>query len=359
MDGVPERTTEIDVALVDWRVPQSLTQEGNRMKLLKAKTLLSLAVLLTTASVSLAEAPQSQSAVDPALQVYSRTQGLKGKLTLIGSNTMSQVGAIWGDGFRRLHPDVQVEIQVKGSANAVGSVIDGSATFGLLSRNINEAEVKAFHGKFGYVPTILTPVLEPQGIFVHKDNPVKSLSLSQLDAIFSTSLKRGEKKTAKTWGDLGVKGEWAKVPVMARGRSATTGSQVFFQSAILGGGDFRPDMVAHESNPDLIGAIGKDHRSIGFAGSTFDNPEVKLVPIAWQTGEVAVDVSHTAYPLVRRLQLVVNNNPSTKLDPLQMEFIKYIFSKSGQQDVVIGGFLPVPAGAAQIALEAIGGKTLN
>lgn len=329
------------------------------MKLHRAKTLLSLAVLLTTASISLAEAPQTQSAVDPALQVYKRVQGLKGKLTLIGSSTMSQVGATWGDGFRRLHPDVEVEIQVKGSANAVGSVIDGSANFGLLSRNINEAEVKAFYAKFGYVPTILTPVLEPQGIFVHKDNPVKSLSLSQLDAIFSSTLKRGEKSTAKTWGDLGVKGEWAKVPVIAHGRGATTGSQVFFQSAILGGGEFRPNMASHDSNPDLIGAIGKDQRSIGFAGSTFDNPEVKLVPIAWRTGETAVDVHSTAYPLVRRLQLVVNNNPNGKLNPLQMEFIKYVFSKSGQQDVVIGGFLPVPAGAAQIALEAVGGKTLN
>lgn len=359
MDGVPERTTEIDATEVDWRVPQSLTQEGNRMKLLKAKTLLSMAVLLTTASTMLAEAPETQSAVDPALQPYERVQGLSGKITLIGSNTMSQVGATWGDGFRRLHPDVEVEIQVKGSANAVGSVIDGSASFGLLSRNINEAEVRAFHAKFGYVPTILTPVLEPQGIFVHKDNPVKSLSLAQLDAIFSTSLKRGEKKTAKTWGDLGVKGEWAKVPVVARGRGATTGSQVFFQSAILGGGDFRPDMASHDSNPDLISAIGKDHQSIGFAGSTFDNPEVKLVPVAWQTGETAVDVSNSAYPLVRRLQLVVNNNPKAKLNSLQMEFIKYVFSKSGQQDVVIGGFLPVPAGAAHVALEAIGGKTLN
>ncbi len=182
------------------------------MKLLGAKTLLCVAVLLTTASNSMGEAPVSQkpatqSPVDPAHNAYERVSGLKGKLTLIGSNSMSNVAAIWGDSFRRMYPDVEIDIQVKGSANAVGSVVDGSANFGLLSRNINEAEVKAFHAQFGFVPTILTPVLEPQGIFVHKDNPIESLSLSQLDAIFSTSLKRGEAKTARTWGDVGVEGE--------------------------------------------------------------------------------------------------------------------------------------------------------
>ncbi len=118
-------------------------------------------------------------------------------------------------------------------------------------------------------------------------------------------------------------------------------------------------MVTNENNPKLIESISKDARSIGFAGSTFDNPDVKLVPIAWRTGEQAVDVHNSAYPLVRRLQLVVKNNPKQQLDPLQMEFIKYVFSKSGQQDVVISGFLPIPAGAAHISLQAIGEKQLN
>ena len=150
-----------------------------------------------------------------------------------------------------------------------------------------------------------------------------------------------------------------KVPIVAHGRQIATGSQVFFQSAILGGGDFRSDMIQHATNPEMIDAIAKDARGIGFTGSTFDNPDVKLVPISWRTGDPAVDVHNSAYPLVRRLQLVVNNNPNAQLDPTQMEFIKYVFSRSGQQDVVIAGFLPVPAGAANIALQAVGEKTLN
>lgn len=329
------------------------------MKVHGAKALLSLAVLLSTVSMAVGQTPMVQNSVDPTLPVYERAGDLTGELTFTGSNTMSQVAATWGEHFRRIYPDVKINIQIAGSANAVTSVVEQTSDIGLLSRSITEDEVRGFHGKFGYVPTILTPVLEPQGIFVHKDNPVESLSLSQLDAIFSTTLKRGEKKVATTWGDVGVPGKWASVAIAPQGRSLTTGSQVFFNSAILGDGEFRSEMVSHESNPQLIGAISKDARSIGFAGSTFDNPDVKLVPISWRTGEPAVDVHNSSYPLVRRLQLVVNNNPQKPLTPLQAEFIKYVFSRSGQRDVVISGFLPVPSGAANIALQAIGEKTLN
>lgn len=329
------------------------------MKLFGTKNLLGLLVLLFSAPALQAQTPSMQSSVDPTLQPYERKTDLKGKLTLVGSNTMSQVAAIWGDSFRRMYPEVQIELQVNGAAGAVDAVIDGSASFGLLSRGITEDEVRSFHAKFGYVPTVLTPVLEPQGIFVHKDNPLKSISLSQLDAVFSTTLKRGEPRIAKTWGDVGLTGEWASVPIVPHGRQAQTGSQVFFQSAILGGGEFRPEMIAHKDNSELVEAVARDSRGIGFTGATFANSDVKLVPISWRTGEPGVDIHDSAYPLVRRLQLVVNNNPNGRMNPLQMEFIKYVFSRSGQQDVVIGGFLPVPAGAANIALQAIGEKTLN
>lgn len=332
--------------------------------MLGKNTLFGLVLLVLCATSGVAQSPidqtaPNQSPVDPTLPLYERSQDLQGTLKLVGSNTMSNVAAIWEESFRRMYPDVKIEVEVKGSVNAVGAVIDGTADFGLLSREITQDEVKAFYEKFGYVPTILTPVLEPQGIFVHKNNPIESISLSQLDAAFSTTLKRGEPKVASTWGDLGVQGEWSTVPIVVHGRSATTGSQLFFQSAILGGGEFRPDMVAHQSNPELIEAIAKDPRGIGFAGSTFDNPDVKLVPLSWRNGTPAVDVYSSRYPLVRRLQLVVNNNPQQPLDPLRMEFVKYVFSRSGQQDVVISGFLPVPAGAANIALQAVGEKTLN
>ncbi|MEW4488791.1 PstS family phosphate ABC transporter substrate-binding protein [Thalassoglobus sp. JC818] len=331
-----------------------LTQEGIGMKLLGVRRFLEVAAMvLCVVSISGAET------VDPTLPVYTRSEDVKGTLTLIGSNTMSQIGATWGAHFQRLYPDVTIDIKVQGATNAVTSVIDGEANFGLLSRSINEEEVKAFYEKFGYVPTILTPALEPLAIYVHKDNPIESLSLAQLDAIYSTSLKRGESKVAMTWGDVGVTGQWASQPIELHGRLELTGSQVFFQSAIMGGGEFRKEMIPHETNLALVSALEKSPTGIGFAGSTFGTPELKIVPLSWKSGEEAVGIDQSNYPLVRRLQLVVNSHPERPLSPLEREFIKYVFSQRGQQDVVISGFLPVPAGAANIALQAVGEKTLN
>lgn len=323
------------------------------MKRIGTRFCLSMAVVLA-ASVGYAEQP-----VDPSLPIYQRVEGLSGKITLTGSDTMAQIAAIWGDSFRNLYPTVEIDIQVKGARDAVPSVINGEATFGLLSRQVTQEEVKAFHDRFGYVPTVLTPSLEPLAVFVHKDNPIESLSLSQLDALFSTSLRRGEKKTAATWGDVGVNGNWANVPVVCRLRSDDTGSQVFVQAVILGGGTFRTDTAGHTSHPDMVRAIAGDPRSVGFAGISHAVPGVKAVPLAWRNGDPAIDIETPGYPLVRPLQLVVNNPPNKEMSKLEQEFIKYVFSKQGQEDVVKGGFQHIPAAAARIALDAADLSVLN
>jgi phosphate transport system substrate-binding protein len=308
------------------------------------------AVLLTAVTA------WAQTPVDPALSAFQPGEGLSGKITLTGSDTMAQIAATWGDSFRKYHPDVEFDIQVKGSRDAIVAVQDGQATFGLLSRQVTQEEVQEFHDKYGYLPTVLTPALEPLAVMVHKDNPIESLTLAQLDAAFSQSLKRGAAKTATTWGDLGLTGKWANVPVVCQVRGSDTGSQLFFQAVILGGGEFRNDVIAHKSNLELERAIAQDPRSIGFAGSSYLAPEVKAVPLAWKAGEEPINIHASGYPLIRPLQLVVNNPPEGKgqISNLEREFIKFVFSRNGQQDVVIGGFLPIPARAAQMALDATG-----
>lgn len=323
------------------------------MKRLGTSFCLSLAMVLS-ASVGHAE-----QLVDPSLPIYQRVDGLRGRIVLTGSDTMAQIAAIWGDSFRQLYPDVEIDVRVMGARDAVPAVINGQATFGLLSRKVTEEEIKAFHDRFGYLPTVLTSSLEPLAVFVHKDNPIESLSFSQLDAIFSTSLNRGEKKTAKTWGDVGVNGNWSNVPVVCRLRSDDTGSQVFIQEVILGRGTFRTDTLSHTSHPDMIKAIAGDPRSVAFAGTSHAVPGVKAVPLAWRTGDPALAIDTPGYPLVRPLQLVVNNPPNKEMSKLEQEFIKYVFSKQGQEDVVKGGFQHIPSAAARIALDAADLSVLN
>ncbi|WP_437229843.1 PstS family phosphate ABC transporter substrate-binding protein [Planctomicrobium sp. SH661] len=323
------------------------------MKFHGKKLYVALAMMLVASTAA------AQTAVDPGLPVYPRTENLKGNVVMVGSYTMSQLGAVWADSFQKLYPEVEIKIDPKGSKNAVSSVISGEASFGLLSRQITEEEVKAFHDKFGYLPTVVTPALEPIAIYVHKDNPIESLSLAQLDAIFSKTLKRGASKTATTWGDLGAAGKWAATPITCEARKDETGSQVFFQAAILGNGEFRDDVKEHVSNLELVKSVATTPGAIGFGGASFVTPDVKAIALKWRDEDPAIKITEANYPLVRPLQIVINRDPNAQLSENQREFLKFVFSQKGQQDVILGGFVPVQARAAQIALDAVDLRILN
>ncbi|MEZ6065126.1 MAG: PstS family phosphate ABC transporter substrate-binding protein [Planctomycetaceae bacterium] len=319
---------------------------------------LSLLVGLLIAS-PLVKAADQPVMLDPDLPVYRpvNTQ-LKGELKLAGSNTMSHVAATWADGFRQFYPGVTVTIDVTGSREAVSSVQTGEAHIGLLSRGISSDEVVGYQKAKGHYPQVLAPCLERIAVYVHKDNPIRGLTLQQIDGIFSTTAKRGGEPIRK-WGQLGFPGAWAEQPVVPRGRSGDTGSQVYFQEAVLLGGEFRTDLQNHPDNLELLKGITEDPRSVGFAGLSYDNPNVRAVPVAIQAGTPYVGVDSPEadaghYPLVRPLQLVINHDPKQPLPAVEAEFIKYIFSRVGQEDVIKAGFQPIPARPANIALDAVG-----
>jgi phosphate transport system substrate-binding protein len=300
-----------------------------------------------------------QAMLDPNLPVYRPVASLQGELNLAGSNTMSHVAATWADSFRQFYPDVTINITITGSREAVTTVQGGTAHIGLLSRSITADEVAAFQAAKGHAPQVLTPCSERIAIYVHKDNPIRGLTLEQVDGIFSTTCQRGAKEPIRTWGQLGFPGAWATQPVMARGRSGDTGSQVYIQEAVLLGGEFRKDMADHPDNLSLLDAITNDPRSVGFAGLCYDNPNVRTVPIAIQAGtpHVAVDSAEAdagQYPLLRPLQLVVDPDPAQPLPAAEAEFIKYVFSRLGQEDVIKSGFQPIPSRPANIALDSVG-----
>lgn len=328
-----------------------------------AKLFAALAVLCTF--IASAAPVSAQTALDPQLGPYRPgLEPIKGTLKLIGSETMSGIAAVWKDSFERFHPDVTVEISVKGSMNAVNVVRDGEAHFGLLSREVLAEEIKEFTDKKGYPPHILVSSLERMAIYVHADNPVQGLTIAQLDAIFSSTLKRGSQAPARTWGDVGISGPMAAQPIVCFTRSPTTGSQVFFQEVVLMGGEFNKGVIRQEDNLEMVKNIAKTPSAIGFAGATYEYPGTKAVPLATQAGGelFAIDCVPSptgSYPLVRPLQLVVNHPPKTKLTALESEFIKYVFSRMGQEDVVKAGFTPISSKPAQIALDSVDLKSIE
>src|SRR5258708_29412301 len=108
-----------------------------------------------------------------------------------------------------------------------------------MSREMNKAEMDRFEEKFCYKPTGLKTSIDMLAVFVHKDNPIKSLTLAQVDAIFSKTRKAGHEKDITTWGDLGLEGEWANKPINLYGRNASSGTYGFFKEHVLLNGDFK------------------------------------------------------------------------------------------------------------------------
>jgi phosphate transport system substrate-binding protein len=157
--------------------------------------MLTFAFLLTMASIAMAASEVCL--LDPNLPFYRPVEKLSGELKLGGSNTMSHVATVWINSFTTYYPDVKITIDVNGSRDAVDSVQAGDTDIGLLSRTISPDEVKAFQEKHGYPPTVLTPCLERTAIYVNKDNPIKGLTIAQLDAMFGTECKRGAKEPCR------------------------------------------------------------------------------------------------------------------------------------------------------------------
>jgi len=313
-----------------------------------------IAFVVSSSATSLAENAllHEAGALDPNLPYYRPVEKLSGELKLGGSNTLSHIAAVWIDGFTQFYPDVKISIEVNGSRQAVKDVKAGKTTIGLLSRTVHREEVEDFRQAFGYGPTVLTPCMERTGIFVHKDNP-------KLDAIYSVDCRRGEKKPLRTWGQLGLTGEWANRPIVAHGRTYDTGSQVFIQQSVMLGAKMRDDLQTHKGNVSMLKAVANDPNSIGFSGLSYATSNVRAVPLGFSKAEgfVAIDspeADRGGYPLVRRLQLVVKHDPQEKLPALQQEFIKYVFSRLGQEDVVKAGFQAIPARPAYVALDAVG-----
>lgn len=311
-----------------------------------------------SAAMAGASTAYGQDVINESLPLYRPSDQLSGEITLTGSNTMAQLANCWVDSFRKFHPNVKFKIEVNGSRNALSSVIDGSATFGMLSRTIEKDELAAFEKKFGYAPKLLVPAYERIAIWVNEECPVEELTVAQVQSIFAQDGK------ARTWGDVGVTGAWANRTIAVQGRGPSTGSTDYFQTAILRGENFDDKMAQHKSNQELIAAIENNPDAIGYAGLMFQTSKIKAVPLAPRSGLPAVSIDSIEadqghYPLMRPLQLVVNQAPGKELKPVEREFLQYVFSRLGQEDVIKGGFQPIPGSNARYALGQVGLRELN
>jgi phosphate transport system substrate-binding protein len=258
-----------------------------------------------------------------------------------------------------MYPNVKIEIEGKGSTTAPPALIGGTANFGPMSREMKGAEIDAFEKKFGYKPTALPTAIDMLAVYVHKDNPIKSLTLQQVDAIFSKTRKGGYPTSITTWGELGLTGDWADKPISLYGRNSASGTYGYFKEHALFKGDYKDSVKEQPGSSSVVQGVASDKYGIGYSGIGYKTADVIAVPLQADPAAEAVPASPEfaytgTYPLARFLYLYVNRKPGAELDPLRREFIRFIFSKEGQSSVIKDGYYPVNAKIAGEELTKLG-----
>lgn len=295
--------------------------------------------------------------VDSALPSYKKVSGVSGNLSSVGSDTLNNLMTLWSEKFSNYYPNVKVQIEGKGSSTAPPALIAGAAQLGPMSRKMKQKEVDKFEQKYGYKPTPIRTAVDAIGVFVNKDNPIKCLSMEQVDAIFSKTRRLGHKPVT-TWGDVGLTGAWKNLPISLYGRNSASGTYGYFKKHAMNNGDYKDEVKEQPGSAAVVQGVTVTRGGIGYSGIGYVTAGVRAVPLAAKQGSKceAADAKHAyagTYPLARFLYVYVNKAPNRPLDPLVMQFVTLVLSKDGQQVVIKDGYFPIPASIANEELASL------
>jgi phosphate transport system substrate-binding protein len=314
---------------------------------MKLTSRLSISVILAAAAASaqdLASFPQ-----------YTPHAHVTGTLVVWGNDGMVALAKRWEDGFRKYQPDIRFEDHLYSTAAGIGGLYAGHADLAYMGRDIWPVESLGFSKTFGYEPTrfvAATGAYDVEGktfpmvVFVNKDNPLKGLTLPQLDAIFGT--------------DLGLTGDWADKPIHLYGYANDSGFGVFFSAAAMGGSSkWNCDIHQFENISDSTGktitqagrqsltALAADKYGLAYSGIRYLTSDVKPIPIATREGTPYIsptreNVINRTYPLLRDIPVYINRVPGKPIDLKVREFLSFILSREGQEAISQeGDYLPL------------------
>ena len=303
-------------------------------------------LLVTFLSVVFSSLHSTALSVDEDLEKYGKVSGVSGNLNSIGSDTLNNLMTLWSEGFNKIYPNVKVQIEGKGSSTAPPALIEGTAQLGPMSRAMKSKEIDEFEKKFGYKPTPVKVAIDALAVFVHKNNPVKGLKLSQVDGMFSSTLKHGGTNIT-TWGQLGLSGQWKNTPTTLYGRNSASGTYGFFKKVALAKGDFKSTVKEQPGSSSVVQGIATELGGVGYSGIGYKTSGVRTVPLAVEGTDYFEPTMESCltgdYPLARFLYVYINKKPNEPLDKLTQEFLKFVLSREGQEIVVKDGYYPLPA----------------
>jgi len=302
-----------------------------------------------------------------SLPRYQSEEPVSGTIRIWGDDRMETLMSYWQEGFRKFHPDVRFGTKLMGTGTGMAGLYTGVADLALMGRDSTSSEIMAFEWVFRYKPLgigVATGSLDVPGktfavaVFVHKDNPLSKLTLTQLDAIFGSEHRRGP-RNIRMWRELGLTGDWKDKPIHPYGYDVETGTGRFFRQAVFKGSDKwncdlkefadakRSDGTSVDAGERILEALAQDRYGIAYSNLGFMNPQVKPIAVAFAHGGPFYQATKESliqrrYPLTRAASIYVNSAPGKNLDPRVQEFLRYILSKEGQLEVVReGDFLPL------------------
>jgi phosphate transport system substrate-binding protein len=316
----------------------------------------------------LERAATSGVSIDPSIETYVAHTHVRGRMTIVGSASMKPVLLKLAMAFRKLQPEVTIAVQ--GPRNSKISPLDafvsglsrmrrgdgdtaghlGSYDLELLAspRALTEQELKRFTSKHGYEATGLVIAYGALALYVNRENAIKSLTLDQIDGIFSSTRKRGM-ADIRTWGQLGLAGAWTHASIHLYGPDdRSTGTRSLFKEVVLLNGSFKQSLRTEPGVASVIVAVGKDRYGIGYSLIGVETSAVRAVSASEKAGSKAVtptieSIRSGDYPLSCPFYLYVNLDPDEDWDPEVREFIKFVNSRDGQAIVAGTGLFPLSA----------------
>ena len=328
------------------------------------------------------------------LPLYKAERQVSGTIRVWGSGYFKQgkLGEYWEDEFRKLQPSVNFEYHTDAPALAIPALCVGLSDLS-PSRHITFDETLMFQRVFNRDPleiAMVTGSFNVPGwnyalaIVAHKDNPITRLTIEQLDAIFGaerdggydgtswrTEIARGAKANIRTWGQLGLTGEWADKPIHVHGFNLRYHIPRTFERLVFNSGDKWNESLheyANYKNADgtntleaqqVVDAVAKDKYSIGYSSVAYLTDRTKAIAIAPRGSSTYVNLTldsirDRTYPLADEVYFYVNRVPAQPIDPKVKEFLRYVLSRQGQDAVQRDAkYLPLTAAIVNQQLKKL------
>jgi phosphate transport system substrate-binding protein len=308
-----------------------------------------------------------QPTLDPQLGAYKPCSGRKvsGDFKGASSDVLPRLVTLWIERFNKHCPNVHIRIAPP-YAGSIGAkeLVKENLDFVFVSRELRPDDITDFKAKFGYEP-LSVPVsggsyrhygfLDTVGFIVNKGNPLERLTFTQLDGILSSTRHRGS-PAIRTWGQLGLTGEWAEKPIHVYAIKPWNGFEEFIRQRVLSTagkrGEWRDDLNFDEVVFPVAGRVAQDPYALGYTGLAYLDGGVKILSLsAGDAGSFYSpsyeNVVTAAYPLSRLVYFNTNRRPGQPLAPGLAEFLRFILSSEGQQTVIDHAiFVPLRAGQA-------------